>query len=156
MSKKLQYMVVHWSATGREQDVTMSDLHRWHIEQKGWSRYGYSDLIQLSGKVINITPYDNDAYVQQHEMTWGALGINAISRHICLVGGVDQPISPRQYASLLRLVAKQLELTPDIKVIGHDQANATMCPGFDVPSWCEANGISRDNYVIGKIPEYNA
>jgi N-acetylmuramoyl-L-alanine amidase len=155
MAKKRKYFVVHWAATSAGQDVTMSDLHQWHIVQRKWDRYGYSDLIQLSGKIINITPYDDDALVQQHEKTWGARGINAISRHVCIAAGPNQPISPIQYSSLLKLIHEELQANPNVLIIGHNQANNTLCPGFSVPDWLRANNVPNKNIYTAKIPEYN-
>ncbi|MGM0527281.1 MAG: hypothetical protein ACQERS_02625 [Bacteroidota bacterium] len=61
-----------------------------HIEilkGRGWDRLGYSDLFKRDGSVINLTPYNGDDIIQAHEMTWGAAGVNGISRHIVLEGG---------------------------------------------------------------------
>lgn len=159
MAKKLKYRCIHWSATPAGYNFTKADLDKWHKGKppigRGWSRYGYSEIIELDGTLVVITPYDEDDLVQQHEMTWGAAGINAISRHICIAGGPNQPISVRQKATLIQLMMDDIESTPDILFIGHNQVNNTQCPGFIVPDFCRCIGFKEKNIIDGLIPEYN-
>jgi len=58
-----------------------------YLHGRGWDRKGYADMLKRGGKIVNVTPYDDDDWISNKEMTWGASGINAISRHIVLEGG---------------------------------------------------------------------
>ena len=79
MSKPIKYLVVHCTATPEGREVTKADIERWHLSPKpsgrGWSRVGYTDLIQLDGELVNLSPFNQDNIVQHHEMTWGLKGL---------------------------------------------------------------------------------
>jgi len=145
--KRLKYLVIHSTATPEGRTVSRQDIEKWHYGYRGWSRLGYSDMIHLDGSLENLTPYNSDNIVQNHEMTWGAAGINSISRHLVYVGGTDRSGNAKdtrtslQKATMEAWVKIMLQMYPDVKVSGHRQHSATACPSFDVPSWAESVGI---------------
>src|ERR1035437_487555 len=49
------------------------------VRGRGWSKPGYSDLIDRTGKVINLVPYNNDEVIDANEITNGASGYNSFS-----------------------------------------------------------------------------
>jgi len=117
------------------------------LKGRGWDRLGYSDLIKRDGSVINLTPYNGDDIIQAHEITWGAAGVNGISRHIALEGGRTQTgysgmsrfldiFTQEQYESLKMYVLKELEKHPHLQVYGHYHFTDTKtCPNFNVESF---------------------
>jgi len=125
---------------------------------RGWDRLGYSDIFHRDGRVENITEYNQDNIIDAKEMTWGAVGVNSISRHIVLVGGwrgnmrtgrfpFFDIFSEAQFLSMDRYLRYNISLHPDIKIIGHYQvpgANKT-CPNFDVERFCILLKIPREN-----------
>jgi N-acetyl-anhydromuramyl-L-alanine amidase AmpD len=108
-------------------------------------------MIHLNGVIENLTPYNDNDLVESHEITWGATGINSISRHIVYVGGIDKKLKPKdtrtgeQLAAMERYVKQVLKKYPSIKIAGHNQFAAKACPSFDVPKWCKSIGISDKN-----------
>jgi N-acetylmuramoyl-L-alanine amidase len=128
------------------------------ISGRGWDRLGYSDMIHRDGLLENITPYNEDDIVDPGEVTWGATGVNSISRHIVLVGGWrgDQKegtfpftdiFTSAQFLTLNRYIGKLLKLHPNIKIVGHrdiPHANKT-CPNFSVLDFLRAISIEDKN-----------
>lgn len=108
---------------------------------RGWSQFGYSDLISLDGNVLNLVPYDSDNKVDTWEITNGAKGINSISRHVAYVGGVDRFLKPKdtrtplQRKALLSYVKEFIKNNPQARVIGHNEVSNKACPSFDVQKW---------------------
>jgi N-acetylmuramoyl-L-alanine amidase len=113
------------------------------LKGNGWARLGYSNLIHRDGQNEIITPYNYDDIITDDEMTWGATGVNAVSRHICLVGGKLKPfiIPPLEFLSLFTReqwlslrdeVQKTIAYLPNILVGGHYHFNKKNCPNFDV------------------------
>jgi hypothetical protein len=130
---------------------------------RGWDRLGYADLLHSNGYIENITPYDDDDFVDKNEITWGAVGVNSISRHIALEGGIhpngdkngcwpfEELYTDEQFVKLSSYLKQAILDYPYIKIAGHYQipkAGKT-CPNFDVPDFCRSIGIEEKN--IGLI-----
>lgn len=134
--------------------------------QRGWSRLGYSDLIHRDGSIENLTPYDNDHIVQSHEMTWGAAGVNSISRHVCLEGGrndknesgvylFDDIFTDAQFTTLIGYVNQFLKDQPQAKVSGHNKFSDTKtCPNFNVGGLMLLADIPGDR-IFSEFPKYD-
>ncbi len=126
---------------------------------RGWDRLGYSDLIHFDGEIENLTLYNDDDIVDPSEMTWGAAGINSISRHVALEGGklvngktpgiVDffELFSDAQYVRLASYLKGQIKMIPGVKIIGHANVpkSGKTCPGFDVLKFCNDIRIEKVN-----------
>ena len=124
---------------------------------RGWDRLGYSDLIQRDGTIENLTPYNGDNLVETHEMTWGAAGINSISRHLCLVEGRTPRLlsgtfpffkifTEAQFTTLIGYCKQFIKDHPDCKIIGHYfVSDYKTCPNFDVPEILSKGGMEEGN-----------
>jgi hypothetical protein len=155
MGQTIKYLVVHCTATPEGREVTKADIERWHLSPKpsgrGWSRVGYTDLIQLGGELVNLSPFNQDNIIQNHEMTWGAKGINGVSRHVVYAGGCDKNMNPKDSRTIAQKEALEAYVKymilhhPHIKVAGHYQFAAKACPSFDVPNWLKSIGINAKN-----------
>lgn len=118
---------------------------------RGWRSLGYSDMIQLDGEIKNLTPYNFDDEVDSWEITNGASGYNSISRHIVLAGGwskdgiknghvggdlknryfkISDLYTAKQIESLVKWIKFQLQMQPDLKVVGHNDLSSKTCPNF--------------------------
>lgn len=122
---------------------------------RGWSKYGYRDMILLSGEVVNITDYDNDVWVEAGEVTNGALGYNEVSAHVVYVGGVSangklakDTRNSAQRAALEVYVKGVISKHPDIIVIGHNQTANKACPSFSVPKWLRSIGLPEKHVAL--------
>jgi hypothetical protein len=159
---KLQFLVIHCTATPEGRAVSKQDIIRMHTsappEGRGWKKVGYSDLITLEGSLVNLTPYNQDDEVDAWEITNGVRGYNSISRHIVYAGGCDKQLNPKntltkaQHETLKAYVLNLITLKPAIKIAGHYQFDAgKACPSFDVPMYLRAIGVPEKNiYKKGK------
>jgi len=151
MAKRIEYLVIHCTATPAGRKVSRQDIYDWHIVGRGWSRLGYSDMIHLDGKLENLTDYDMDTLIENHEMTWGVKGINSISRHMVYVGGLDKKLKPKdtrtpaQKETMADYVRFMVKRYPWIKVAGHNFFANKDCPCFDWRSWLREIGVPERN-----------
>jgi len=152
---KLQYLVIHCTATPENRDVKASEIKAWHCSPppigRGWKQVGYTDLLHLNGKWERLANNNEDAVVDPWEITNGARGYNGISRHIVYAGGIsaDGKQTPKdtrtsaQLESLKRYVLDFHQKNPNIRIIGHNEIAHKACPSFDVQEWLKSIGIKQ-------------
>lgn len=153
---KLQYLVIHCTATPEGRKVTSGEIRKWHTSPqpagRGWMQVGYTDMIHLDGSVERLVDNNEDDNVDSWEITNGVIGKNSVSRHIVYVGGLSKDGKTakdtrtiEQKNALKEYVLGFVEKHPDVKVAGHNQFAAKACPSFDVPGWLRSIGISEEN-----------
>lgn len=161
MTKKLKFLIIHCTATPEGREVTKEEIISWHCDPKpkgrGWRKPGYSDLINLKGELINITPFDQDDDKDGWELTNGVLGINDMSHHIVYAGGMDKQNKKAkdtrtnaQIEALITYVRYAVLRWPDILIAGHNQFASKACPSFDVPCFLDSIDIPERNIYRGK------
>lgn len=149
---KLQYLVIHCTATPEGRKVSAAEIRRWHTSPvskggRGWSRVGYTDIIHLDGSVERLHDNNDDGNVDAFEVTNGAKGYNSISRHIVYVGGVDKNGKPKdtrtkeQKQAMSEYVKEFHAKFPDVKIIGHNEIAPKACPSFNVQKWLKTIGV---------------
>ncbi len=156
-------LYIHCAATPEGRNVPAENITAFHTLPvskggRGWSRPGYSDVIELSGKLVNIFKYNDDNQISEWEQTWGVHGstlLNRNARHICYIGGMSADLkqvkdtrTAEQTETLKKYVLETLENHPDIIVVGHNQVQNKACPSFDVPNWLSEIGVHE--YNIGQ------
>jgi hypothetical protein len=153
---RFQYLILHCTATPAGRWVSPDEVKQWHTAPKplgnGWQRVGYSDLILLDGLRHCFVKHDKDTEIDDFEITNGVAGINAISRHLCYVGGLDSsqrmPLdtrTPQQLDQMIAMIGEMLAYSPNIKIAGHNQFDNKACPSFFVPFWLVYLGIPHYN-----------
>jgi hypothetical protein len=123
---------------------------------RGWSKVGYSDLIHLDGTLENLISYNEDNWVDSNEISNGASGFNANTRHIGIVGGKGfkmadfaEVLTPDQFITLQTYIKEFLGKHPNCKVVGHYQVNPhKACPGFNVPAFLRFLPIPEKNIFV--------
>ena len=152
---KLQYLVLHCTATPEGREVSSDEIRAWHTNPvskggRGWKQVGYTDLIHLDGEVERLVDNNEDANVDPWEITNGAKGYNSVSRHIVYVGGLasDGKTSKdtRTKAQLVAMEGYVKEFHrkhPNVRIIGHNEVAAKDCPSFDVQVWLKEIGINQ-------------
>lgn len=154
MSKPLEYLVIHCTATPEGREVSSEEIRHWHTDPvskggRGWKQVGYTDMIHLDGRVERLVRNNEDAQVDPWEITNGAKGYNAMSRHVVYVGGLDVTGKPcctltlAQEEALRQYVVDFHSRFPKVKIIGHREVAATACPSFDVQAWLKETGINQ-------------
>ena len=140
--RKITGIIVHASATPANMDIGVKEIRQWH-KAKGWKDIGYNYVIRRDGTLEGGRDLDNDGDFDE-EVGAHAVGFNANTIGICLVGGTDADDKNKaeanftfaQYRTLYSLVQylkKQYNLTAK-DIIGHrDLPGVTKaCPCFDV------------------------
>ena len=155
MSTPMKYLVIHCTATQAGREVSSDEIRHWHTDPvskggRGWKQVGYTDMIHLDGRVERLVRNNEDANVDPWEITNGAKGYNAISRHIVYVGGIDandgkerDTRTPAQKEAMKRYVRDFHMRFPQVRIIGHNQVASKACPSFDVPKWLKEIGINQ-------------
>lgn len=132
---KITHIVVHYSATYADQNLTVKDIDKMHRD-RGWQMVGYHYVIRRDGVIERGRP---ETMVGAH-----VGGQNTGKIGICCIGGLDRATgpnkgvdnrTPEQVDSLVRLIRDLLKRYPGAKVVGHRDLAATQCPGFDVQAW---------------------
>ena len=152
-------LVIHCSATKEGLPVTAKQIEYYHTVTKGWSRAGYSDVIELDGKIVNLRKWDDDDQITEWEYTNGILGeLNKKARHICYSGGLDEfgenPKDTRTVAQLHSMesyVKDVIAKHPNVIIVGHNQIQQKACPSFYVPDWLTSIGIEPKNIGTFKL-----
>lgn len=150
----MKYLVIHCTATPEGREVSAKEIKRWHTAPpplgRGWQRVGYTDMVHLDGQVERLVDNNEDAQVDPWEITNGASGYNAISRHIVYVGGLAKDgktskdtRTPQQLESLKRYVVDFHRRFPTICIVGHGelQGVSKACPSFSVKEWLKDIGV---------------
>lgn len=155
MGKPLQYLVLHCTATPEGREVSSDDIRRWHTSPvskggRGWKQVGYTDMIHLDGHTERFVDNNEDAVVDNWEITNGAVGYNGISRHIVYVGGLaSDGKTPKDTRTASQLRAMKAYVTsfhkrfPNVRIIGHNEIAAKACPSFDVQKWLRTIGVTQ-------------
>lgn len=151
----LTYLVIHCTATPEGREVSAADIRRWHTAPvsaggRGWKQVGYTDLFHLDGTVERLVANNEDAWVDDWEITNGAAGYNSVSRHVVYAGGVAKDgKTPRdtrtaaQKEAMRRYVLDFHRRHPSVRIVGHRELAAKACPSFDVQAWLREIGVSQ-------------
>lgn len=155
MGKPLRYLVLHCTATPEGREVSSDEIRRWHTSPvskggRGWKQVGYTDMIHLDGRVERLVDNNEDACVDDWEITNGAKGYNGVSRHIVYVGGLASDAkTPKDTRTSAQLRVMKAYVTsfhrrfPAVIIIGHNEIAAKACPSFDVRDWLRTIGINQ-------------
>ena len=156
---RVQYLVVHCTATPAHMNITGARIREWHMMPKpvgnGWSRPGYHDLILRDGSIETLNSFKMRGI--------HARGYNALSIAICLVGGSEdgddapgwqgEPTYNFEDVQIESLVLTLNYLTrkfPKAEVVGHrDLDNKKACPSFDAKTWWARGGNIRGARAYG-------
>lgn len=140
---RVKYIVIHYSATAIEDDVSAADIDRMH-RARGFNEIGYHWYIRKSGKVEMGRDLSTPG---RFEVGAHSKGQNSISIGICFEGGVRKADmntgfdsrTPAQVRAMIDLIDKMLARFPGAIVRGHRDmpGAATQCPGFDATAWWE-------------------
>lgn len=110
------FIVLHCSATKRDQDIGRDEIDGWHKE-RGWKGCGYHKIIRRDGTVEDGRGID--------EVGAHAYGYNLRSVGVCIVGGLDDAggacnnFGSAQLVALGSVLDDLLEAYPEAQVVGH-------------------------------------
>lgn len=141
-SKVLEYIVIHHTASTAKE--TVEQIHNFHINNNGWAGIGYHFYIRKDGTVYKGR---DEKYAGAHCENY-----NSVSLGICLEGNfeIEKP-TEKQLKSLTELLQYLTKKYGYVHIVGHNDLNATACPGKNLYSKLEILknnlDISKDEYV---------
>jgi len=158
--RHIDMIVIHCTASPNGRPVSVETVTEWH-RLRGFKTIGYHYLIDVDGAVAE----------GRSELEPGAhaLGFNAHSIGVCLVGGVGGPskqnpglYTQAQWDSLKIAVQDLMDRFPEARVVGHRDLSPDLdgdgkiepheyfklCPAFDVPAWLAADMAPTDANVL--------
>ena len=132
---KVTHIVVHYSATFRDEQITAATIDKWHKE-RGFKGIGYHFFYRLNGKEeVGRTLNEQGAHVR---------GKNKGKIGLCFAGGLDRSTGPDVGVNTMNLAQEKALISrirflkvvyPDAIICGHKDLVSTQCPGFDVGAW---------------------
>ena len=134
-AEDIKYLVLHCSATRRNQDYSVEQLRRDH-KARGFYDIGYHFYIRKDG---TMTQHRKLLEVGAHARPY-----NRCSIGICYEGGLDEQGRPcntmtaEQETRLVDLFRNLKILFPKAKIVGHRDLPGTTpkeCPCLDAGSW---------------------
>ena len=130
---EVKFIVIHCADTKSSMDVSVCDLRKWHVEERGWSDIGYHHFIKFDGSTHECR---SDKYQGAHCQT-----VNDKSIAICLEGGYEgiNNFTKNQAISLMNLIKSIKAKYKNAAVVGHNHFDDKACPSFDVVEWYEGN-----------------
>jgi N-acetyl-anhydromuramyl-L-alanine amidase AmpD len=137
MSREINLIIIHCTATPPEFDIDVETVRRWHIFERGFNDIGYHYLIKRDGTLESGRPVD---MVGAH-----ASGYNQNSIGVALVGGISKKgaavnnFTNEQFDTLKKLLNELKSTYEGIKIIGHNEVSNKACPSFNVQEWLKAD-----------------
>ncbi len=116
MNRKINYIVVHCTATREGQHVTVADIDRWH-KQRGWRGIGYHFVVYLDGSVhVGRSMAQIGAHVSGHNKdSIGVVYVGGLDSH----GKAKDTRTTAQKEALRSLLETLHAQFPDASVLGH-------------------------------------
>ena len=129
MSRKINEIIVHCTATQEGKNFKAADIDRWH-RQKGWDGIGYHHVVDLDG---TVEPGRPESKVGAH-----CFGHNQNSIGVVYVGGLasngktpKDTRTAQQKTALVKLLTELKHRYPGATIHGHRDFAAKACPSFD-------------------------
>ena len=143
VTRTMDTIIIHCSATRQHADVTIDDIRNWHIQERHFLDIGYHFVIDEKGRIFTGRPLN---HVGAH-----CKGHNAHSIGICYIGGLNdqgEPAdtrTPMQKLAIRALIALLInefsirdvyghrDLSPDLNGDGiiEPEERLKQCPCYD-------------------------
>ncbi|WP_104758189.1 N-acetylmuramoyl-L-alanine amidase [Helicobacter salomonis] len=133
VTRKVNKIIVHCSATKEGKNFNAQDIDRWHKE-RGFNKIGYHYIIGINGEVERGRMLSEiGAHVKGH---------NSDSVGICYIGGLDErgrpkdTRTPEQINALHNLLDYLTRMFPDATIYGHRDFEPNKdCPCFEAKEY---------------------
>lgn len=141
--RKINYIVVHCSATKENKYFNASDINKWHLN-RGWSGIGYHYVVLLDGTIEQGRPEEiTGAHVR---------GYNKNSIGVVYVGGLDG----KGNAKDTRTIKQKESLKTLLKSLKSKHRNASILGHRDFSKDINKNGSIEPNEYMKQCPCFNA
>lgn len=133
--REINKIIIHCTDTPEGREVSVDEIRRWHVEERGWSDIGYHFVIELDGSIkIGRSIERSGAHTKGH---------NSKSIGVAYVGGAnnEDTRTKEQKQALKSLIETLNGIYPGTRnnVFGHRDFSEKFCPSFDAKS--EYNGL---------------
>lgn len=140
--RKIDFIVVHYTATYPEKNPTVSEIDSWH-RKAGSREFGYHWYIDRQAKLFEGRPEEQlGAHVRGHNHnTIGVCWAGGLDHQTGANKGVWNPTSAQE-AQLLTTIRDIKTRYPNARVVGHKDLVATECPGMPrggIEAWWNRN-----------------
>lgn len=131
ITRPINKIILHCTATFASQKVTMADIKRWHVAENGWEDVGYHFVIDQQGNVHQGRDINKQG---AH-----CKGFNQMSVGICYIGGLDDetgsPMDTRTPAqrSAMMVLVKDIMRKCGLRIEHvhcHNEFSKRSCPCF--------------------------
>ncbi len=127
--RSIAKIIIHCTATPEGRDISIEDLRKWHVEERGWSDIGYHFFIDLNGEIHECRPLEKTGAHTR--------GQNFDSIGLCYAGGLDKDFEAKDTRNSLQknaledLLCQLKGLYPKSVVYGHCDFSDKECPSFN-------------------------
>jgi len=132
LRRKVDTIVIHHTGTPPGKYIPVFQIREWHIE-RGYADIGYHEVIQPGGKI--------EAGRDRNKIGAHVKGQNTGKIGIALVGDGREGFDEGMHKALKLLLVHYRKMIPGVRIVGHRDLAATICPGFDVAEWLRKNGL---------------
>lgn len=127
--RSINEIIVHCTASYEGKPMTVAEIRRMHVKERGWSDIGYHYVVYIDGTVhegrdVNIS----GAHCTGHNLhSIGVVYVGGLAKN----GKAKDTRTPEQKAGLLKLLKELKRLYPKATIHGHREYAAKACPCFD-------------------------
>ena len=126
---KTDMIILHHVGEGG--NWTVDQIHKAHLS-KGWAGIAYHYYVRRDGTIWRGRP--------EYTIGGHTLNYNSTSIGICAEGNFEHEIMTDAQKSALKALLADVRSRYPVKVVGHRELNATVCPGANYP-FAEITGI---------------
>jgi len=127
--RAINEIIVHCTASYDGNAMTVEQIRRMHIRERGWSDIGYHYVVYLDGSIHNGRDVNiSGAHCSGHNLhSIGVVYVGGLAKN----GKPKDTRTPAQKAGLLKLLKELKRLYPKATIHGHREYARKDCPCFD-------------------------
>jgi len=138
--RKITKLIFHHFGGTPPKGTNVRTVRHMHVEGNGWDDIGYHGLIMPDGE-FQIGRDVDKMGAHAYPANRGSIGIMFVAG---LAKGAGYTLPTLAQLAAARIIIEQSKkLYPGIKLMGHRDVKATLCPGFDIHHWYETNEVRK-------------
>jgi N-acetylmuramoyl-L-alanine amidase len=138
----LNYLIIHSTNTREGKNIEMKS----NVDSL------YSDVVDISGNIINLLSNSNSNRTYKWNLNYDNKDVNNKARHIAYMGGVNRENThakdtrtKEQKETLEIYIKYMIKRHPNIIIAGYNQFKDKSSPAFKVNEWLKNIGIKEKN-----------
>jgi len=141
----LKYLIIHSTNTREGKNISLT----------GGIKSLYSDVVDISGNIINFLSDSKDNRVSDWNLKYNNENIDSTSRHIAYVGGTNKDNTnakdtrtEKQKETLEIYIKYMIKRHPSVQVAGYNQLKDKSSPNFKVNEWLKEIRVDDKNILL--------